>query len=111
MTILEIDSGRANEKILIEIKDSSDKGRTTNVGKGALFQSLITTSNKTFESILDGIHPISDIIFDKIKKLSSKPTEVAVEFGVNITIDGSLLISSFSGEGNIKISLTWKNQD
>ena len=99
------DSG---EKILVEVKEAI--GRTTSVGRVQNTEKILSTSTKTFEAILESIHPISNAIFEKVKNLSSKPSEVAVEFGIKITVSGNLVVSSASGEGNFKVSLKWEEK-
>lgn len=93
-------------KIYIEVRESV--GRTTSVSRTHDAEEIVATSAKTFEAVLESIHPISNAIFEKIKNLGSKPNEVTVEFGVKVTISGNLVVASASGEGNFKVSLKWE---
>ncbi|MCB8939264.1 MAG: hypothetical protein H6655_12685 [Ardenticatenaceae bacterium] len=54
------------------------------------------------------IHSVTKMVAKAVKESPLKPAEITVEFGVAIKAEAGILIANKSAEGQIKISLSWK---
>ncbi len=71
---------------------------------------IVEKANQTFESTLEKIKPIANVILTKVRTLHQPADEVEVKFGVKISAELGAVIASGSGEVNYEITLKWKRE-
>ncbi|MUG92674.1 hypothetical protein F7734_09495 [Scytonema sp. UIC 10036] len=71
---------------------------------------IVEKANQTFESALDKIKPVANVILTKVRSLHQPADEVEVKFGVKIVAGLGAVIASGSGEVNYEIILKWKRE-
>jgi hypothetical protein len=106
--ILEYDT-ESGEKLLFEI-DSFDKfedSRMRNVSFRDKANSSAKNIKETFEKSINCIELVGESILQKIKKAS--PDKAEIEFGIKLSADANVIISSVSSEANFKIKMVWEN--
>lgn len=59
---------------------------------------IVEKANQTFESALDKIKPVANVILTKVRNLHQPADEVEVKFGVKIVAGLGAVIASGSGE-------------
>ncbi|MBD2774570.1 CU044_2847 family protein [Iningainema tapete] len=69
---------------------------------------IVEKANQTFESALEKIKPVANVILTKVRSLHQPADEVEVKFGVKIVAGLGAVIASGSGEVNYEITLKWK---
>jgi len=62
----------------------------------------------TFESALEQVKPVADIIMNKVNSLSQPADEVEVKFGIKMSGTLGAVIASGNSEVNYEITLKWK---
>ncbi len=45
-----------------------------------------------------------------VRHAAKQPEEIAVEFGVRLSAEAGIILTSTSGEANLKISVKWRKQ-
>lgn len=69
------------------------------------------SSERAFETILEKIRGMSDLVAGELTRLSSGPDEVTVELGVNINAEADVFIARAAGESSITVTMTWRNDN
>jgi len=68
-------------------------------------------ANETFEAAVARIRPAADALLSGLTGLKSAPSEVSVEFAVQLTAGAGICIATLGSAANFKIALTWKASD
>ena len=89
--------------ILIEVDDP-------NIGNMPVARGAAERAQETFETAIAQIRPGVEALMAQLRDLTSKPEQVALEFGIKFTAGADALIAKTSVEGNVKVTLTWKPQ-
>lgn len=88
--------------IVVEI-DEPETGGTTRAARG----DKIEKAKETFEEALDKVLPATKNIIAKLRSMGSKPDEIEVTFGINMSTVAGAVIASASIGGNFGITLHW----
>jgi DNA polymerase III sliding clamp (beta) subunit (PCNA family) len=76
-------------------------GVDINVGRAA----------QSFEQALDRVVPVAAAAFNRLKQgLITPASEVEIKFGLKMTAEAGVVISSVGGEVNFEVTLTWKQE-
>ena len=78
---------------------------------GASDVSLAGNVKIRFEEVVAPLGEVAEVLFSKIKSSVKEPDEVSLEFGASLKGKTWLLAFSGEGQGNVKVSLTWKKSD
>jgi hypothetical protein len=92
--------------ILIEAADTKPVSGITRAKREGIPEKAIIT----FEEALDKIKPTAASIIGKFRDLNDKPDEVSVEFGLKLTTNANIIVTSGGIEANFKVTLTWKKE-
>lgn len=90
--------------ILIDVAETKPVSGTTRAKR----EGVTEKASITFEEALDKIKPTAAAIIGKFRDLSDKPDEVSVEFGLKLTTNANVIITSGGLEANFNVTLTWK---
>ena len=71
---------------------------------------VVQKATQTFESALDKVRPVANVILNKIRNLHQPADEVEVKFGIKISAELGAVVASGSGEVNYEITLKWKRE-
>jgi len=85
------------------ISNEPVRGFLTEEGEQGVIQNAIVN----FEKSLEPLKSISSSIFNSVKEISNSPDEINVELGLKFSAKAGLVITSFDGEANLKITLKW----
>jgi hypothetical protein len=72
---------------------------------------VVARAARSMEDMLAGVRPIAQSFVDSFGEMTRAPEEIQVEFGVSLSIDADLIITSTAAEAAFSVSLTWKNPD
>ncbi len=65
-------------------------------------------ANQTFEAAVAKVRPAADALLASLTGLKSTPSEITVEFAVQLTAEAGICIATLGSSANFKITLTWK---
>jgi hypothetical protein len=65
-------------------------------------------SSKTFEDALERIRPVANAFIQRIASIDVTPEEVQVKFGLKLSVEADVIISSTAAEANFEFTITWK---
>lgn len=68
---------------------------------------IVQKAHQTFESALEKIKPVANVILTKVRHLKEPADEVEVKFGIKISAELGAVVASGSGEVNYEITLKW----
>lgn len=64
---------------------------------------------ETFEEALAKIQPVVERVAYRLRRgLTAEAKEVQVKFGLNLSVESGVIISSVGGSVNFEVTLTWK---
>jgi hypothetical protein len=89
---------------LIEIEDiGKPDERATRVDAN------VEKAKQSFEKALDQVVPVAAAAFNRLRQgLTTPASEVEIKFGLKMTAEAGVIISSVGGEVNFEVTLTWK---
>ena len=86
----------AGGTLLVEIDDHAE------------VQQEVIKNQYTLESVFKSITPGIEALSEQLRRLTSTPDQINIEFGVKLTDSSEAVISKSATEGSIKITLVWK---
>jgi hypothetical protein len=92
----------AGTNIIVEVEESEGLGRVSRPGEVA------AKAGKTLEDALSIVCPTADAAYHALQRLTVKPEEVSVAFGVRLTVKAGAIIAESQGEAHFEVSLRWK---
>jgi hypothetical protein len=88
--------------IVVEI-DEPETGGTIRAGR----EDKIEQARETFEDALNKILPATKTVAEKVRGMASKPDEIEVTFGVNLSTMAGAVIASASASANFGLTVRW----
>jgi hypothetical protein len=92
--------------ILIETEPPSARTGAVRVSKDG---EILDRTQVQLETALTKIRPVASAIVSALNRSVDAPAEIAVEFGIKLSAEANVVISSTAVEGSFKISLKWKH--
>jgi Trypsin-co-occurring domain 1 len=94
----------SGESILIEVDEPIADDRM------GLRDQVVGKAQQTFESALDKVKPITNVIMTKLRDIKQPADEVEVKFGIKISAGLGAVVASGSAEVNYEITLKWNRE-
>ena len=88
--------------IVVEI-DEPETGGTVRAGR----EDKIEKARETFEEALNKVLPATKTVVEKLRGMASKPDEIEVTFGVNLSTMAGAVIASASVAANFGVTVRW----
>lgn len=71
----------------------------------------ILQAPETFEAALSKLQPVVEKVANRIKDgLTAPADEVEVKFGLNLSVESGVIISTVGGGVNFEVTLKWQNK-
>jgi hypothetical protein len=67
----------------------------------------IERATQDLDQAVGKVRPLAEALFAELQELSTKPSEVAVEFGIKLSAEAGVIIAKTAVEGNCRITLKW----
>jgi hypothetical protein len=64
-------------------------------------------ASETFEAAVANVRPAADALLASLSGLQATPSEITVEFAVQLTAEAGVCIATLGSSANFKVSLTW----
>jgi Trypsin-co-occurring domain 1 len=88
--------------IVVEV-DEPETGGTVRAGR----EDKIEQARETFEDALNKVLPATKTVVEKVRGMASKPDEIEVTFGVNLSTMAGAVIASASAAANFGVTVRW----
>ena len=88
--------------IVIQI-DEPETGGTVRAGR----EDKIEQARETFEDALNKVLPATKTVVEKLRSMASRPDEIEVTFGVNLSTMAGAFIASASAQANFGVMVRW----
>ncbi|RLV04544.1 hypothetical protein CTZ27_11555 [Streptomyces griseocarneus] len=69
---------------------------------------IVARASRSLGDMLAGIRPVAHQFVEGFRGMAQPPDEIAVEFGVSLSAEADVIISSTAAQANFKVSLTWQ---
>jgi hypothetical protein len=89
-------------RIVVEI-DEPETGGTVRAGR----DDKIEKARETFEDALNKVLPVTKTFVEKLRGVESRPDEIEVTFGVNLSTMAGAFIASASAAANFGVTMHW----
>ena len=64
-------------------------------------------ANETFEAAVAKLRPAADALLTSLSGMQSTPSEITVEFAVQLTAGAGIYIATLGSSANFKVGLKW----
>jgi hypothetical protein len=88
--------------IVIEI-DEPETGGTVRAGR----EDTIEKAKETFEEALNKVPPATKTVVEKLRSMASRPDEIEVTFGINLSTMVGAFIASATVAANFGVTVRW----
>jgi hypothetical protein len=88
--------------IVVEL-DEPETGGTVRAGR----EDKIEQARETFEEALNKVLPATKAVVEKLRGMASRPDEIEVTFGVNLSTMAGAVIASASATANFGVTVRW----
>ncbi|MEV0536144.1 CU044_2847 family protein [Kitasatospora sp. NPDC050463] len=68
---------------------------------------VVARATRSLGEMLAGVRPVAQDFVDGFRDMVDAPDEIGVEFGLSLSAEADVVISSTSAQANFKVSLTW----
>ncbi|GAA0420823.1 CU044_2847 family protein [Streptomyces luteireticuli] len=68
---------------------------------------VVARASRSLGEMLAGIRPVAEHFVEGFRSMADAPDEIGVEFGVSLSAEADVVISSTAAQANFKVSLTW----
>ncbi|MGW7442751.1 CU044_2847 family protein [Kitasatospora sp. NPDC054795] len=69
---------------------------------------VVARATRSLGEMLAGVRPVAQDFVDGFRGMAHAPDEIGIEFGLSLSAEADVVISSTSAQANFKVSLTWK---
>ena len=88
--------------ILVQV-DEPESGGTVRAGR----EDTIEKAKETFEDALNRVLPAAKSVVEQLRSLGSKPDEIEVSFGINLSTQAGAFIASATAAANFGVTVRW----
>ncbi|MFB7253982.1 CU044_2847 family protein [Streptomyces nojiriensis] len=89
--------------VLVEVVETGEDGLVRVARPGQ----VMARASRSLGEMVTGIRPVAQSFVDGFRGMAQAPDELNLEFGLSISAEADVVISSTAAEANFKISLTW----
>ncbi|WP_327361262.1 CU044_2847 family protein [Streptomyces sp. NBC_01296] len=68
---------------------------------------VMARASRSLGEMVNGIRPVAQSFVDGFRGMVHGPDELNLEFGLSLSAEADVIISSTAAQANFKISLTW----
>jgi hypothetical protein len=91
--------------ILVQI-DEPDTVGTIRAGR----DETIEKAKETFEEALNRVLPAAKSVVEKLQSMGSRPDEIEVNFGINLSTQAGAFIASATAQANFGVTVSWTGE-
>ncbi|MFF2486401.1 CU044_2847 family protein [Microbacterium sp. NPDC058062] len=76
--------------------------------RGRVSEAVVTQASESFETVVQRVQPAATAVLDAIRSGPHPPSEVTIEFGIEMSADLGAVIASTAVQANFKVTITWQ---
>ncbi|MFJ6479962.1 MULTISPECIES: CU044_2847 family protein [unclassified Streptomyces] len=96
-------TGGPQDVVRVEVVETGEDGLVRVARPGQ----VMARASRSLGEMVTGIRPVAQSFVDGFRGMAQAPDELNLEFGLSISAEADVVISSTAAEANFKISLTW----
>jgi NTP-dependent ternary system trypsin peptidase co-occuring protein len=99
--------------LLVRVDDAGGVGGVGSsvVTRGGRVEASLERAESTFEAALGTIEVVADGVLGKLAALAQAPSEVRVEFGLELTARAGAILAAAGTTAQLTVGLTWRPGD
>ena len=98
------------EVIWIEVEEAEGPSVALGESEASRIGDLAIQATQTFQDVIDSIRPVAETIVEGLNKISDRPNEISVEFGLKLNGTLGTIIAASGVEANFKVALKWQRE-
>lgn len=95
--------------VWVEIDEIDDPSGALGESEASRAGELATQATQTFQDVIDSVRPVAETIVQGLDKISDRPNEISVEFGLKLNGKVGTVIAASGIEANFKVTLKWQH--
>jgi hypothetical protein len=68
---------------------------------------VVARASRSLGEMLAGIRPLAQNFVDGFHGMAHAPDEIGIEFGLSLSAEANVIVSSTAAQANFKVTLTW----
>jgi len=100
-----------NKVIWIEVDEIAVPTKVAGESEASRVGDIVTKTTQTFQEAIDSVKPAVDVLIKSLDKISDRPDEIGIEFGLKVNGQVGTVIAASSVEANFKVTLNWKRDE
>ncbi len=68
---------------------------------------VVARATRSLGEMLAGVRPIAEDFVEGFRGMAHTPDQIGVEFGLSLSANADVIISSTAAQANFKVTLTW----
>nr|WP_243769495.1 CU044_2847 family protein [Streptomyces cyanogenus] len=68
---------------------------------------VVARATRSLGDMLAAVRPVAQNFVDGFQDMVSRPDEIGIEFGLSLSAEADVVISSTTAQANFKVSLVW----
>ncbi|MET9692236.1 CU044_2847 family protein [Streptomyces sp. NPDC006514] len=96
-------TGEPQDVVRVAVAETGEEGLVRVARPGQ----VMARASRSLGEMVTGIRPVAQSFVDGFRGMAQAPDELNLEFGLSISAEADVVISSTAAEANFKISLTW----
>lgn len=78
------------------------------VTRGGRGQQVLERAEQTFDAALGTARRVSETLVGQLRELTSRPDEVQVEFGLQLSATAGAILAAAGTNAQLKVQMTWR---
>ncbi|MEV0402332.1 CU044_2847 family protein [Actinoallomurus sp. NPDC050550] len=96
-------NGESAEVVKVQIAESAD-----GLVKAARPGQVVARATRSLGEMLAGIRPVAEDFVSNFREMVDAPDEIGVEFGISLSAEADVVITSTAAEAAFSVSLKWR---
>jgi Trypsin-co-occurring domain 1 len=98
-----------DQVVVVEVSDEARDRAGAPVFRGGISDNITERAGETLQAALSRTTPAAQAVIDAMTDLASRPDEIAVTFGLELSGSLGAFIASTAAKANFAVTLTWKH--
>ncbi len=97
--------------IWVEVEEIAVPTETVGESEASRVGEIATQATQTFQNAIESVKPTAETLIKALDKISDRPDEIDVEFGLKLNGKVGTVIAASGVEANFKVTLKWKRDE
>lgn len=68
---------------------------------------VVARATRSLGEMLGSVRPVAETFVESFRGLAHAPDEIKVEFGISLSAEADVIVTSTAADANFSVSLTW----